>query len=79
MLLYMAAMQEDSLNDAPLAEIAPGIIEDEARGFPRSRYAGHLPAGPDHPRLPGRRANRLSRASSLKLKTALAHGRWVPL
>jgi hypothetical protein len=75
MPLYRILSQEGSFSDAQPTQIAAGITRDEARG--RSPCAERLRFGVDRPRLPGRRANRSSRALSLKLKRALARGRCV--
>jgi hypothetical protein len=73
--LYRILSQEGSFSDAQPTRIAAGITRDEARG--RSPYAERFRFGADRPRLPGRRANRSSRALSLKLKRSLARGRCV--
>ena len=72
------ASQEGSFSDARPTQIAAGVNEDETCGFARSPYAERLRVGADRPRLPGRLANCLPRGFSLKLKTALASGRYVP-
>lgn len=72
------ASQEGSFSDAQPAQIAAGILQDEARGLPRSPSAERLRFGANRPRLPGRRANCSSRALPQKLKIALAHGRRAP-
>ena len=49
MSLDTIASQEGSFSDAQPAQIAAGITQDEARGFPRSAYAERLRVGADRP------------------------------